>query len=158
MTEKLSTIKANKITPPRAHNATTPQPGEPFRIAALLTAQAVNLAALFQQPVTPAITNNERHGVTDNCITVLGDGSDLYFITGPTLASVSGGNAPSIAAVGTLNSGTGVYTPAAGVCYHMTSGIKERFQLEFPTDSWMGFISVASTGTVQISQSSPANP
>jgi hypothetical protein len=158
MAEKLSTIKNNKNTAPRAHNATSPQIGEVFKIAASASAQSVNLSALFQQPASTAMFNNQKHGVTDNIITIHPDGADLYIITGPTLASISGANAPGAGTVGTLNSGTGVYTAAAGTAYHMVNNIKEKFQLEFPADSWMGFISVSATGTVSLYQSSPGNP
>jgi hypothetical protein len=184
MTEKISTIKAQKITAPRAYGgASIVYPGEIIKIPALATADYMNLTTLMQVSTsegvgTPAF-QNLKFGVAGNCLTIFPDGADLYVMFGPTQASVTGANAPVIATVGTKTAGG--YTRAAGVCWHLpnlagsSSGILGyRLHLEITGnplsiasgntaasgggDLFMGYISSAATGTVQMYMSSPANP
>ena len=159
-------------TPPRAYVAPaatttlgTPAgyPGQMIVLGTSATALAIQLSAAQM-----GMTYSAEHVVTDNAIgapngmpsgltgvdvTILADGQDLGVIFGPTLASISGPNAPLLTAVGALTNG--VYANAIQTCHRIPSGQERRYNTQQGIDLWVGIVAATSTGFVRIFQSSP---
>lgn len=72
-------------------------------------------------------------------------GGDLGFISGPTSASVTGGNAPALATTGAAGT--------AGCCKRIPAGTSKPYFVT-ANDRFLGVISSAGTCTVRISLSS----
>ena len=77
-------------------------------------------------------TYDAAHTVADNnpighYVDIEADGGDVYVLFGPSLASVTGANAPAPAFTNTIASG--VVTMAKGACVHVPSGTTKSFKL-----------------------------
>jgi hypothetical protein len=83
-------------------------------------------------------------GWVGHWVDIFADGGDIGLITGPTSASVSGGNAPVLATTG--NAGT------AGVCMRIPNGTYRPYLIT-ADDRFLGVVS-AGTTTLRIAKSS----
>lgn len=93
---------------------------------------------------TTAPTPPNPGGAVGRWIDIFADGADLGYISGPTSASVSGGNAPVLATTG--NAGT------AGNCARLLNGTFRTYFV-LPDDKFLGVVSPG-TCVVRISLSS----
>lgn len=143
------------VTPPRAHQSPL-QVGEVVAFAVSAVAAYLEMDNLLQQPVGTITPAQQKKGVLDNFVTIFADAADLGIVFGPSAASVSAGNAPVLATVGTV-SGAGAYTAAAGTCFRIPAGQSARFHLQRGVDAFMGYVASAA-GTCRLYQSSPAVP
>jgi hypothetical protein len=145
--------KADFQSAPRAYQAAGPE-GQVAALAVDTTAIAVDLTAGFSQ----AAYNGQVSGTgpataTRNYLAIISD-VNVGVIFGPTLASVSSGNAPAIATTGTLTGNT--YTGAAGTCFVIPAGTGMKFLLQAAHDKFVGIVGAAS-GVVRLYQISPDN-
>lgn len=87
-------------------------------------------------------------GTVDHYVTLIADGADVYITSGPTKASVTGANAPSIAALGVGVLGT----PATGICFRIPNGATFPCipTVDRPWVNWVG----SAAGTLRIFKSS----
>ena len=92
-------------------------------------------------------------GLLNAYVTIYADGADVGIIASDTLAKVTGANAPSLSAAGTVNAGTGAYTPAVGECYRIPAG-QSRDMRPTAATRYVGLVGSAS-GNVRFSLSSP---
>jgi hypothetical protein len=95
-------------------------------------------------------------GAVGHFLTIHADGADVGIVVGLSAALVSGGAAPNLAAVGSVD-GSGNYTAATGTCYRVPNGQVRRFRLQNTEDHFMGVVAGA-TGTMRFYVSSPPNP
>ena len=82
----------------------------------------------------------QPQGYAGHWIDIFADAADLGIISGPTLASVTGGNVPALATVG--NAGT------AGTCMRLASGSKTPYWVT-PDDRFLGVVG-AGNGFIRI--------
>lgn len=144
--------KTLAVTAPRAFVAAG-LPGQVAAFSVSAVATVVNLTAGISQAAANLTTSGQDpKSPTRNCITVYADGADLGVIFGTSNASVTGGNVPVLATVGTLSGGT--YTGAAGTCWRIPAGQSARFVLQFGVDLFMGVVA-SGAGTCRLYQSSP---
>lgn len=136
---------------PRATVALGP-PGQVVAITVSAVAAALSLITGISQAVFNRQTGDDPVQVVRNYVTIECD-VDLAIVFGATLASVTVGNVPVIATVGTVN-GSGVYTPAAGTAFVLYAKQPRRFLLQNGTDLFMGFVA-SGAGTLRLYQSSP---
>ena len=168
------------VSPPRAYGPTGPVGQEIVLYVSAAGAQTLNLVATT---FGEAYSGSDSHlqqgmgappgqpkGLVGSYVTIYADGQDIGIIFGSTGASVTGSNAPSLTAVGSLNTNpaatgtiyqgqTGTYVGVAGTCHRIPAGTERRYLTQTSQDHWLGFIGASGpTGTVRIFQSSPANP
>lgn len=140
------------VSPPRAF-AALGAPGQAVAFAVSAVATYVDLSAGFSQAAKDLQqSGQDPKSPTRNYLTVSADGVDLGVIFGPTAASVTGGNVPVIATVGTL--AAGVYTGAAGTCFKIPNGTSVRFLPQPGVDLFLGIVA-SGNGTCRLYQSSP---
>lgn len=138
---------------------TLPIAGQVASFAVTTSAMVIDLASIGgPSPGNPenAKVNAQDpavQGVLNAYITIYADGADVGIIASDTFAKVSGGNAPSLAAAGTVNSGTGVYAPSTGECYRLVNGQSHDARPTAAT-RYLGIVGAAA-GSVRISLSSP---
>ena len=147
------------VSPPRAYRAAPGTAGQVVVFAISIAPAVLSLSALtFGQVYTAtSATASQINGVVGNYLTVLSDAADSGIVLGPTLASVTGANAPVLATVGTVDV-NGIYAGAAGTCHRIFAGaLGLRFLPQPGQDLFMGIVG-SGAGTVRIYQSSPANP
>lgn len=153
----LALRKANFYSPPRVNGAT----GNVAAITVSAAAGSLDVRSLSCGPsatqgqYNAAQTQQGFQGAMDQYITIFADGADLYVVFGPSQASVTGGNAPVVATVGSV-SGAGVYTDAAGTAWKIPNGQSLRVLPQLNQDAFMGFVA-SGAGTMRIFQSSPPN-
>jgi hypothetical protein len=149
------------ISPPRAYGPTGPVGQEvAFTVsssARVLALQTTTFGLVYdagscQNDTGLGAPPGMPQGLVGSYVTIFADGADLGIIVGQTLASVSGGAAPALAAVGTL-SATGGYTGATGTCHRIPSGTSERYLTQIGQDNFLGVVASA-TGTCRVFQSS----
>lgn len=123
--------------------------------------QVLSLVTLFSAPMSATnawaqgqLPTGEPLGLNDAYVTFYADGVDFGMITGETFAIVSGSNAPSLAASGTLD-GFGNYTAAGNECWRLPAGQMLRILLAPGIDKYLGFVAASATGFLRIYQSSP---
>jgi hypothetical protein len=157
----ISVRQALVTTPPRV----AAQIGQAGAVTVSATAGVLSLAAYSQQPEGGAGTaqtigaNSLQFGVTWSELSIYALTASLGIVFGPTIASVTGANAPAIATVGTLN-GSGIYTPPASsipVAWPIAAGTWQRFLIQGTQDLFMGFVA-SGAGTMYWYQSSMPNP
>lgn len=125
----------------------------------------VDLTTLPAVPADwPASSKNIAPNVLGHFLDMTAEGGDVYFIFGPTLASVSGGNAPAPATVNTVTSNA--ITSSVGVCMYLPAGQTRSFKLwaGAQTDGttpgtkspcrFLAFLTKAGTATLRINMSS----
>jgi hypothetical protein len=144
--------KADFQSAPRAYQSGGPE-GQAAALAVSGTAIAVDLTRGFSQAAYDGTKGANPKSPTDNYLAIIAD-VDVGIIFGPTLASVSGANAPVIATTGTLSSN--VYVGAAGTCFVLPADFGMKFLLQPALDKFVGIVG-ASAGTVRIYQISPSN-
>lgn len=83
-------------------------------------------------------------GFVGQWVDIFADGTDVGIISGPTNASVSGGNVPALATTGTPGT--------AGACWRIPSGTFRSYYVK-PDDLFLGVIGAAS-GNLRIAISS----
>jgi hypothetical protein len=134
-------------------------PGVVAAFANIATASYLNLSTLFAVP--PNFSNawaqqgaQECAGIVGQYVTILADVVDGGIIFGPTVASVSGGNAPSLAALGTVTAGA--YTISGTECFRIPVNTTVRFVLQPSVDLFMGYVG-GTGGILRIYQSSCAS-
>ena len=147
--------KNDNRTAPRANTANGPQ-GQVAVLAVSAVAIAVDLSQGVSQPSKNLLfSGQDPKTPTRNALSITSD-VDIGIIFGPTLASVSGGNAPVIANNGTLTGNT--YTGAAGTCWLVKAANGNtdavRFILQPGQDVFMGVVG-SGAGKVRFYQSSP---
>lgn len=143
------------VSPPRAHQSPVVV-GESMVLATSTTASALDLgSAPVPSPPTSggSAQSSQLQGAVGHYITVFADTADVGLIFGPSLASVTAGNAPALASNGSVTSG--VYTPGTGTCHRIPAGQERRFQLLMGQDRFMGFVGSAA-GQMRVYQSSPS--
>ena len=140
------------ICPPRASNKG--QVGGMVAVAVTTGTGVIDLTKLLAQAKNLA-TNGGRQagGVVGQFITIEADGADVGIVFGKAIADVTGGNAPSLTAVGTVDA-SGIYTDAAGICFRIPSGQNISVRPQLKTDLFLGFVGSAA-GFLRIFQSSP---
>lgn len=147
--------KADFQSAPRAYQASGPE-GQAAALAVSGTAIAVDLTQGFSQAPYDGTKGPKATGPTSptqNFLTLSAD-VNIGIIFGPTLASISGLNAPALATTGTLTSN--VYTGAAGTCFVIPANQGMRFLLQKGLDNFVGIVG-ASAGVVRLYQSSPSD-
>ena len=147
--------KSDFRTAPRANVANGPQ-GQVAVLAVSAVAIAVDLSQGISQPAKNlSFSGQDPKTPTRNAISISSD-VDIGVIFGPSLAAVSGGNAPVIANNGTLTGNT--YTGAAGTCWVVKAANGNtdsvRFVLQPGLDVFMGVVATGA-GKVRFYQSSP---
>ena len=83
-------------------------------------------------------------GFVGHYVDIFADGADVGIISGPTQASVTGGNAPNLSTTG--SPGT------AGTCMRIASGTFRSYYVK-PDDQWLGVVGSAA-GNLRIALSS----
>lgn len=142
--------KAAFVSAPRAFLAAGP-PGQVAALAVSAVAGAVSLLPGITQAVQNRTTGDDPAQVVRNYVTIECD-VDLGIIFSSTLAGVTGGNAPAIAAVGSLVSNA--YVGAAGTCFVLYAKQPLRILLQDSgMDIFMGFVA-SGAGTMRLYQSS----
>lgn len=134
-------------------------------LAASTTAAAVDLASMQGLPATwPTTSANANPNPLGHFLDVTAQAGDVYVVFGPTLASVTGANAPVPATVNTLTSNVPNYI--AGICDYVPSGSTKRFKLwqgggavsgAIGANSpcrFMAYVTASGTATLRIHQSS----
>lgn len=144
--------KAAFVSAPRAFLANGP-PGQVAALTVSTTAGAVSLLSGISQAAVNRTTGDDPKQAARNYVTIECD-VDLGIILSSTLAGVTGGNVPVIAAVGSLVSN--VYTGAAGTCFLLYAKQPIRILLQDTTDLFMGFVA-SGAGTMRFYQSSSDN-
>jgi hypothetical protein len=147
------------IQPPRAFVSGGGGQGQVAVLAVSATPIAIDLTRGFN-PVYPPTTGlgSVAQGAkplitTRNYLTISADtGADVGVIFGPSVAAVSGGNAPVLATTGSLVSN--VYTGVAGTCWRIPAGTSQRFLCAQGVDNAVGIVG-SGAGVVRIYQSSP---
>lgn len=117
------------------------------------SAIAVDLAAGFSQGAYDGTRGADPKSLTYNYIAIIAD-VDIGIISGPTLASVSGANAPDISVTGTLSSN--VYVGAVGTCFVLPAGFGMKFLAQKGVDQFLGIVG-SEAGIVRMYQVSPSN-
>lgn len=150
------------VSPPRAYGPTGPV-GQEIVVGTSPTPHYLDLSkltyGLSYSTVSPDAAQgagsppNIAEGAIGNYITIYADGADVGIIVGATAASVSGGAAPVLSAVGTI-SGSGTYQGATGTCHRIPAGQERRYHTQLNRDSFLGYVGGAS-GTMRIYQSNP---
>ncbi|AKU93369.1 hypothetical protein AKJ09_11515 [Labilithrix luteola] len=152
MPAPVASRKIDFVSAPRAF-AAAGVPGQVAVIAVSAAATYIDLTrGISQAKKDPQVSGQDPKSLTRNYLTIEADTADLGVVFGATSALVSGGNAPSLTASGTVASG--VYTGAAGTCYVIKAGTKERFLLQASVDNFLGLVGSAA-GNARIYQSSP---
>jgi hypothetical protein len=179
MSSELIVKKYQYVSAPRS-SQNAPLVGQVVAFAVTTAPAFLNLASLLQPTFNQASAQTAIVsgilGQDGNYVTIWSDtGADLGIIFGVTQASVTGGNAPVLATVGTV--AAGVYTPAAGTCWRIPAGTSARFHLQPPQgpfgvqsftggagegvqaagDLFMGYVGSAA-GVCRLYQSNPPNP
>jgi hypothetical protein len=170
MSQSQATRQFHFVTVPRAHGASGPT-GQVAVFQVGTAGKVLDLTKLTFGEVTDlqqAMTANLLGpGVEQDYITIEADGQDLGIVFGPTLASVTGANVPSLTAYGSVD-GNGIYTGVSGTCFRLFASNAIRvIPCNGPTpaasalkpnvyqgDQFMGLV-MGATGTVRIYQSSP---
>lgn len=141
-------------TPPRVGQLAVP--GSMVRIAVTTGAAVINLSTLWpQDSVTGAPGNNTAYGmqlagVCDQRIIVTAVTANLGIVTGKAIGDVTGANAPSLSAAGTVD-GNGNYTNALGTCATLLSGQAAPFRPTSFQDLFLGFVG-STSGFIEIYQ------
>lgn len=92
-------------------------------------------------------------GAVGGFLSIFADGTDVGWITGQTIASVSGGKAPNLGNTGAVD-GNGVYTNIDGSCWRQVAGLVEsRKRLQVGQDNFLGLVGVGA-GIVRVYVSS----
>ncbi len=141
--------KSAFVSTPRAYAAAGVE-GQVLAVAVSATPSYFALATGVSQAPPNRSTGDDPKSLTRNFVTIVSD-VDVAVIFGPTAASVSSGNAPVIATVGTLTSG--VYAAVAGTALVLYSKQPQRFLLQDQTDLFLGFVG-AGNGVLRLYQSS----
>lgn len=115
------------VTPPRQESGAV--------IAVSAVAGSKDMRTIGAIATNEAAAGQELgNGLTGHYVTLQADSADVYIAVGPTLASVTGGNAPVAA-----TNGTGVIgTPAAGIALKIPNGSSQRFFFRFARDIQTG--------------------
>lgn len=161
MSNNAEVRKFSFVSPPRAYGPTGPV-GQEIVFPVTLSAEVVNLeiqtfglkydASQVQNEQGVGAPTGQAIGLVGSYITIYADGADLGIIIGATIASVSGGAAPNLAAKGSLGA-TGVYTPATGTCHRIPAGQERRYLTQVGQDNFLGVVGSA-TGACRLYQSS----
>lgn len=140
-------------------------------IATSTTVAVLDLTTLPGFPSPPAAQGaskqaTENPNAIGHYVDLTAETADAYFFCGPTLASVSGANAPVAATTSTIN-GSGVLTPAVGIPAYLPAGQTKPFKIPvgligtaggpFGTNSPCRFLAVVTktgTGVLRVTQSS----
>lgn len=100
--------------------------------AAIATSTTVAPLDLFSLPLLPAAASQDQKSLRQNVlgcfVTLQAEGADAYVIFGPTLASVTGSNAPLATQVSTI-SGAGVVTLGKQLALYIPAGQERRYIL-----------------------------
>lgn len=144
--------KADAQTPPRAYQASGPQ-GQAVAVSVSGSADYINLSKGFDQAPYDRSRQDKPTSPTENYVAIECD-VDLGIIVGATAALVSSGNAPSLAAVGSVTGG--VYSGAAGVCFVLYAKTAIKFLMQPGVDLFLGYVA-AGAGTMRLYQCSPDN-
>lgn len=144
--------KFQNVSPPRAGSGV----GSLAVLATSAVAAALSLASVGTQTanVSSAATSQGLNGAVGQYITIKAVTTDCGIVFGPTVASVTGGNVPVLATVGTLTGNN--YTVVTGVCYRVLAGQEVRYLLQPGVDLFLGFVSTGA-GQIEIFQSNPTN-
>lgn len=143
--------KSLNVSAPRAF-AAAGNPGQAAAFAVSATATYVDLTkGISQAALDLQRSGQDPKSTGRNYLTIVSD-VDIGVVFGPTTASVTGGNAPVLATVGTLSSG--VYTGAAGTCFLVPAKTPQRFLPAPGVDNFLGVVG-SGAGTCRIYQSSP---
>lgn len=130
------TLASDLIQPPRA--------GQCANVAVSTVAIAVDLRLVGNQ--TPNLASaTSKVGAQQRYVTIFADGADLGVIFGATLASISGGNVPALATLG---------TNVPGVCGRIPNGQERSYYVAAGTDVFVGIVGSAA-GFARITPSSP---
>jgi len=154
MSLPVASRKADFQSPPRAYHANGPE-GQVAALAVSATAIAVDLTQGFSQGPYDGTKGGYRgpETPTQNYLAIISD-VDVGVIFGPTLASISGGNAPAIATTGSLSSNA--YVGAAGTCFVIPAGTLMKFLLQPTLDKFVGIVG-SEAGVVRLYQASPSD-
>lgn len=162
-----ATKQADWIIPMMAK--TTPNSGIACgaALAVTTTAGVVDLTSIPGPPPGAIGANTVNPNPLGHYVDFQADGGDVYVIFGAALADVTGTQKPAPATVNAVN-GSGVITPAVGVCMKIASGTTATFKLHdgpgsdssatYGTSSaarFVGYVTASSTATLRIYQSSP---
>ena len=158
--------KYSYVSPPRAYStipATTGQViGQPGQMVVVATTNNgtgyLDLSQLTFGGAYNASTNPTGSGAPSGqpvglvgCYVTIACSALTYVVFGPTVASVTGSNAPSSTGTGTTASG--LYTAAAGVCFPIFTSTYVRFLTQVGVDNVLAWLGTA-TGYIRIYQSS----
>jgi hypothetical protein len=141
-------------------------------IATSTTVAVLDLTTLPGFPPPPAATGQSKQATENpnaigHYIDLTAETADAYFIFGPTLASVTGANAPVAATTSTVN-GSGVLTPAVAIAGYLPAG--QRLPVKIPVGvigngsgplgqgspcRFLGVVTKSGTGVLRVHQSSP---
>ncbi len=152
MSFPVASRKGDFQSPPRAFQANGPE-GQAAVLAVSTSAIAVDLTQGFSQAAYDKTKNANPASLVSNYLAIIAD-VDVGVIFGPTLASISSGNAPVIATTGTLTGNT--YTGAAGTCFVIPANSGIKFLLQSGLDKFVGILG-ASSGKVRMYQISPSD-
>ncbi|HMF11747.1 MAG TPA: hypothetical protein VKE94_05555, partial [Gemmataceae bacterium] len=90
-------------------------------LAVTTVAATVDLMSLPALPADwPSTSANIAPNVLGHFIDLICEGGDIYVVFGPTLASVSGANAPAPATTNTVSSN--LITSSVGICMYLPAG------------------------------------
>ena len=164
MSQSMQTRLSDWIIPPRAAGAgaaSTPAKGvlgSPVTVAVSSTAVVIDLTQLAGVPQSTSLQTTEgsmQRGAVGHYVTLTADGCDIYFITGPTFASVSAANAP-LARTVQVPTGTGATVATAQSCQPVAAGMQFPMMPMKDVDQFIAIVTLgAATGFATLVQSSP---
>lgn len=152
MSTPVASRKSDFQTFPRAFATDGPE-GQAVALDVDTSAIAVDLSQGFSQGVYDGTRGADPKSPTYNYIAIIAD-VDVGIISGPTLASVSGANAPDISVTGSLSGNT--YVGAAGACFVLPAGFGMKFLAQKGLDQFLGIVG-SEAGIVRMYQISPSN-
>ena len=134
-----ATRQGDWLTPPRAGQISV------YSVTSTTASQDLRLCG--QQTPNISSPTQQVPGLPGHYVALQADGGDVYIITGPTAASVTGANAPSSTAAG---------TNATGGCVKIPSGFTAQFKPSVTLDWFLGYVtSAGNTATIRIFQVGP---
>jgi len=129
-------LQAANIIPPRA--------GQLYAVAVSTTPGSVDMSTIGPTVTNMGASGTSSTGCLNRYVTIFAEGGDLYVVTGPSSASVTGANAP-VAATNGKN--------AAGVAWKIASGTYQSFRFTGGYDNWLGFVA-SGAGQMRVAPSS----
>ena len=143
-------------TPPRASQLAAP--GSVAPIAVSVAAGALNLSTTFVQAAGPSSWGTQTNGLCGTRLILEADGADIGIACATNAADVTGANAPSLTAAGSLSTdGNYAYTPPpVGGCFRIFAGTSIEFIPQVGIDVFLAFVG-SGNGFLRIYQCSAAN-